>query len=353
MAFDVKQAIIDRLRATKRKNIEAVLDYMEKNGFYSCSCLYHHKYTGGLADYVWQTYQIALKLVAERHLSNPNVEKLTEDTIAIISLLAYFCECPGCRTNKTLDTLTDLDFELTKVEYDYLNVKPIEPVFKNRNGDIVKCGRTIFRRIAGDNPDVKALDMLIRESSEYSQEAYVGNDVPITDKNQLQYYLQNISRLDDKNIIFQAKEGWFMNLHSPYTGEIDPDWKDKIIGVKEYSTAELYGINDSMCGAIFILESGEKKGLFVLHHSPGMQGGAYFSPDKDPFIYSEIKIYSNWYEWNDYGYVACKQDNGWKLVKVTQFPMPEYTVVGEGFASAEDAMKSIGVDDCDKYLAAY
>ena len=30
--------------------------------------------------------------------------------------------------------------------------------------------------------------------------------------------------------------------------------------------------------------------------------------------------------------------------------MPEYTVVGEGFASAEEAMKSIGIDDCDKYL---
>jgi hypothetical protein len=45
--------------------------------------------------------------------------------------------------------------------------------------------------------------------------------------------------------------------------------------------------------------------------------------------------------------------NGWKLVKVTQFPMPEYTVIGEGFASAEEAMKSIGIDDCDKYLCKY
>ena len=47
---------------------------------------------------------------------------------------------------------------------------------------------------------------------------------------------------------------------------------------------------------------------------------------------------------------ACEQENGWKLVKVTQFPMPEYTIIGEGFSSAEEAMKSIGVDDCDKYL---
>ena len=53
---------------------------------------------------------------------------------------------------------------------------------------------------------------------------------------------------------------------------------------------------------------------------------------------------------NTCGYAACKQDNGWKLVKVTQFPMPEYTVIGEGFSSAEEAMKSIGIDDSEKYL---
>ena len=32
MVFDVKQAIIERLRATNRKNIEWVIDYMEKMG---------------------------------------------------------------------------------------------------------------------------------------------------------------------------------------------------------------------------------------------------------------------------------------------------------------------------------
>ena len=31
MIFDVKQAIIDRLHATKRENIEAVINYMEKH----------------------------------------------------------------------------------------------------------------------------------------------------------------------------------------------------------------------------------------------------------------------------------------------------------------------------------
>lgn len=51
MAFDVKQAIIDRLRATKRKNIERVIGYMEQNGFFTASCGRHHKYTGGLTSH--------------------------------------------------------------------------------------------------------------------------------------------------------------------------------------------------------------------------------------------------------------------------------------------------------------
>ena len=124
----------------------------------------------------------------------------------------------------------------------------------------------------------------------------------------------------------------------------------KIIGVIKYSTAELYGINDSSCGAIFVLERGNKKALFAIHHYNGM-GGCYFSPDKEPFQYSEIKVYSSKTRWDDdYAYVACKQADGWKLVKVTQFPNPGYMVVGEGFASAGEAMKSVGKADSKKYL---
>ena len=60
MTFDVKQAIVDRLRATKHKNIEAVIDYMEKHGFFTYHCHRNHHYGGGLADHAWQTYQIAI-----------------------------------------------------------------------------------------------------------------------------------------------------------------------------------------------------------------------------------------------------------------------------------------------------
>ena len=92
MTFNVKQAIIDRLRATKRENIETVIDYMDKHGFFSYHCHRHHHYDGGLADHAWQTYQIALRLDAERCASNPNAQKLNEDSIAICTLLHDFCD---------------------------------------------------------------------------------------------------------------------------------------------------------------------------------------------------------------------------------------------------------------------
>jgi hypothetical protein len=196
------------------------------------------------------------------------------------------------------------------------------------------------------------LRYVVHKADGKSAKLYKGYEDPAAQNTQdcMQPYTQDIIHLILKEAIYQVDGGWFMNLNSPYEGGVDPSWKNKISGLKGYDVAHLHGINDSIIGAIFILESGDKKGLFVLHHCFGMQGGAYFSPDKDPFVYSDIKIYCDWRDWNDYGYAACKQHNGWKLVKVTQFPMPEYTVLGEGFASAEEAMKSIGVEDCEKYL---
>lgn len=44
MNSKVKQAIIDRLRATKRENIESVIKYMEEQGFFSYHCHHHHHY---------------------------------------------------------------------------------------------------------------------------------------------------------------------------------------------------------------------------------------------------------------------------------------------------------------------
>ena len=40
--MNVKQTIINTLRATKYKNIETVINYMEKHGFFTYHCHHHH-----------------------------------------------------------------------------------------------------------------------------------------------------------------------------------------------------------------------------------------------------------------------------------------------------------------------
>ena len=342
MVFDVKQAIIDRLRATKRKNIERVIDYMEKYGFFKTRCGNHHKYSRGLTSHSWQTYQIALRLNTENCAKNPGAQKLDEDSIAIAALLHDICNCTGLdevrgHTLRSAVILMEMGLELSRDEY--LAVRFHKNLEKKKYHALYSEAKK--------NP----LRQLITEADRTSATLYKGyKDTFAVKQEDLTPFLQNITLLNNRNIIYQVEDGWLMNLHSPYSGEIDPYWKDKIIGVTEYDSAQLYGINDSCTGAIYILDSCNQKALFTVCDYNGMQGGQYFSPDKDPFMYSDIKVYCDWDKWDDYGYVACKQDNGWKLVKVTQFPMPEYTVVGEGFASAEEAMKSIGIDDCDKYF---
>ena len=44
MEFNIKQAIINRLRSTNRENIEVVINYMENNGFFTAQCEPYHTY---------------------------------------------------------------------------------------------------------------------------------------------------------------------------------------------------------------------------------------------------------------------------------------------------------------------
>lgn len=347
--MNIKQVIIDRLHATKRPHIVRLFNYMNKSGFFTRPCHRHHQYEGGLADHAWQTYQIAWRLNAENHKKNPTAPLLDEDSIAIAALLYDLCNCSGFldisgHGRRSAKILKEIGFILTDEEY--LAIR-FHMSLKGKESHLYY-----------DHAKRSQLRYLIHKADGLSSKLRNGHDEPL--ENKTLYYLQNITKLDCKDIIFQVQDGWFMNLHSPYDGEIELEWNDKIIRVKKYDTAELYAINDSIIGAIYVLGAGDKKGLFTLHHCHGMQGGAFFSPDKEPFLYRDINVYSNpnnWSSfdgtcdnWNSYGYAACKQQDGWKLVKVTQFPKPEYKILGEGFSSAEDAMKSIGIDDSEKYL---
>ena len=78
--MNIRQAIISRLRDTKRENIEAVIEYMDRHGFFTRHC-HHHHYRGGMAHHAWQTLQIAMASASPT---------LDSDSIAITSLLHDF-----------------------------------------------------------------------------------------------------------------------------------------------------------------------------------------------------------------------------------------------------------------------
>ena len=120
--MNIKQAIIDRLCATKRENIEKVINYMEKHGFFSYHCHRHHHYEGGLADHAWQTYLIAMRLNVQRYTNSPNAQKLNEDSIAIAALLHDLCDCSGLRDisghgRRSTKILKEIGFKLTQEEF--------------------------------------------------------------------------------------------------------------------------------------------------------------------------------------------------------------------------------------------
>jgi HD superfamily phosphodiesterase len=120
--MDIKQAIIVRLRATKRENIETIIDFMENKGFFTSRCHRHHHYLGGLAEHAWQTYQIALRLDEERRENSHNAQKLDVDSIAIATILHDLCNCSGLRNigghgRRSAKLLKALGFKLTQEEF--------------------------------------------------------------------------------------------------------------------------------------------------------------------------------------------------------------------------------------------
>lgn len=113
MLFNVRQAIINRLRATLRPNIEKVIEYMDSHAFFTRPCYHHHQYRGGLAHHAWQTYQIAKASASS---------SLDDDNIAIASLLHDFCNCSGMHHlgghgRRSAKMLKELGFTLTKEEF--------------------------------------------------------------------------------------------------------------------------------------------------------------------------------------------------------------------------------------------
>lgn len=89
--MSVKDQISSALLDTGREGIDNVINYMERNGFFSVSCHGHHRYEGGMADHAWQTYQLALRAEAGR------ISAFYKNSLTICALLHDFCDCHGMR----------------------------------------------------------------------------------------------------------------------------------------------------------------------------------------------------------------------------------------------------------------
>ena len=120
--MDIKENIINRLRETKRENIEKVIDFMENHEFFTRGCHRHHRYNGGLADHAWQTYQLAMKEEMDNKRLHPNVLLLDKDSLAICALLHDFCDCHGMHHirnhgRRSAQMLKELGFHLSREEF--------------------------------------------------------------------------------------------------------------------------------------------------------------------------------------------------------------------------------------------
>ena len=88
----LKQKIITTLRSTSYPNIDKLLQYMDKNGFFTCKSSSHNHWEGGAAEHMWATYIMA-KALRNQRIADPDVKKnATDAKLAIVCLLHDLCD---------------------------------------------------------------------------------------------------------------------------------------------------------------------------------------------------------------------------------------------------------------------
>lgn len=221
-----------------------------------------------MASHAWQTYQIALRLNKMRSENDLCVQKLDADSIAIASLLHNISSCSNANGMKkqgksSVNMLIDMGVKLTDDEYNAIYYQ------NSLRGYIKQEQHTISI--------MSPLRTIISNSIQRSVELQCGyDDLPQRKVENWSHYLQNISTICHDKFILETTSGWFMNLHDPYDGNIVAEWKEQVIGAMKYDSEELYGINDSNNGAIFVLNNGNKKALFAMHSYHAQGFARYF-----------------------------------------------------------------------------
>ena len=88
----LKDKIINELKNTGAPNIDRMVQFMEKNGYFECHSHSHNNWKGGAAQHMWAVYLMAKALRDER-MNEPNIAKYaTDKKLAIVCLLHDLCD---------------------------------------------------------------------------------------------------------------------------------------------------------------------------------------------------------------------------------------------------------------------
>ena len=93
--MEIKEKIIEALKATNRAGMDNVINYLEKSSFFTdpASCNNHYNFAGGLAEHSYNVMRSALALRKAFIEAEPTLENtLTENKIIVTTLLHDICK---------------------------------------------------------------------------------------------------------------------------------------------------------------------------------------------------------------------------------------------------------------------
>ncbi len=84
----ITKALLD----THAENIDKMLSYMERNGYFTCHCSSHNHWTGGSSQHMWAVYLIAKELRDQRTHEPAVAKYATDEKLTLICLLHDLCD---------------------------------------------------------------------------------------------------------------------------------------------------------------------------------------------------------------------------------------------------------------------
>lgn len=88
----LKDKIVKTLKDTGAGNIEKMIQYMDRNGYYECMSSSHNHWKGGTAQHVWAVFLIA-KALRDKRMNETNIAQYaTDKKLAIVCLLHDICD---------------------------------------------------------------------------------------------------------------------------------------------------------------------------------------------------------------------------------------------------------------------